>query len=223
MEHSEAARLMMVERYMLGELSPHEREAFEEHFFACQDCASDLSSEATFLDHSKVVLSAAESETRKLRVDVRASKWPAWFKPAFVLPVIAVLAGLVSYESFVAIPSARHEIVNPQVLPALSLINAASRGGTEGQLNVRAGQPFLLFVDIPGDSHYTSYSAQLLDSSGHKLWSLPVTSAAVKDTVSIRVPGQERSGTYTLVVNGSTNEGSTNELERLPFALQVAQ
>jgi hypothetical protein len=223
MEHSEAVRLMMVERYILGELSANERETFEEHFFACQDCASDLRSEATFLDHSKILLAAADAETRKGKVEAAKSKWQAWFKPAFALPVIAVLAVLLGYESFVAIPQARHRSRNPEALPALSLINAATRGGTEEHLNVRRGQPFLLFVDIPGDSRYVSYSARMLDTSGRELWSLPVTSVAAKDTVSIRIPGQQNSGAYTLVVRGVMNDGSTNELERLPFQLQVAR
>jgi hypothetical protein len=223
MEHSDAVRQMMVERYMLGELSPAEREAFEEHFFVCAECAQDLSSEAAFLDHSRILLSAPEAEPRESNVEVRAPRWQAWLKPAFVLPVVALLAALLGYESFVAIPRARHQTSSPQILPALSLINAASRGGTVDQLSVRRGQPFLLFVDVPGDSRYISYSAQLLDSAGHQLWSLPVTSAAAKDTVSIRIPGQQNSGAYTLVVRGVMNDGSTNELERLPFQLQVAR
>ena len=35
MDHSEAVQLMATERYLLGELSPDQREAFEEHFFEC--------------------------------------------------------------------------------------------------------------------------------------------------------------------------------------------
>jgi len=42
MDHSEALRLQAAERYVLGELSPELREQYEEHYFTCEECASDV-------------------------------------------------------------------------------------------------------------------------------------------------------------------------------------
>src|SRR5436305_15330434 len=42
MEHSEATDTMAAERYLLGEMTPEDRDAFEEHFFDCSDCAADV-------------------------------------------------------------------------------------------------------------------------------------------------------------------------------------
>ena len=47
MDHSEAVRLMATERYLLGEMSPDVREAFEGHLFECEECALDV----VFLRH----------------------------------------------------------------------------------------------------------------------------------------------------------------------------
>jgi anti-sigma factor RsiW len=57
MGHDEAVRTLATEKYLLGELDPELRDQFEAHVFACQHCAFDLWSAATFLEYAKVVLS----------------------------------------------------------------------------------------------------------------------------------------------------------------------
>ena len=42
MTHSEAVQQMAAERYLLDELAPDVRDAFEEHMFDCQECALDV-------------------------------------------------------------------------------------------------------------------------------------------------------------------------------------
>jgi hypothetical protein len=42
MNHQEATELAAVEKYLLDELSPALRDAFEEHFFGCPECSADL-------------------------------------------------------------------------------------------------------------------------------------------------------------------------------------
>lgn len=225
MDHAEATRQMMVERYLLGELSPNEQEAFEEHFFACEECALDVRTEAAFLDHSKVVLSAPIQETRSNRTEKQTSRWQTWLRPAIVLPIVVVLAGLLSYETLVKIPRIQRsaaEAESAQILPALSLINVATRGGEQAELTLQKGQSFLIFVDIPADNHFSSYSAEMIDGTGRSVWSLPMTSGAAKDTVSIQIQGQQNSGTYTLVIRGVGSDAHTTEIERLPFELKFA-
>jgi spermidine synthase len=50
MSHDEAVRILAAERYLLMEFDERVREAFEEHFFACSDCAADLRIGVAFLD-----------------------------------------------------------------------------------------------------------------------------------------------------------------------------
>lgn len=222
MDHDEAMRKMMVERYFLGELAADEQDAFEEHFFSCEDCALDMRSEAAFIDHSKVVLAAPAQEAVAQKAKRQTGGWSAWFRPALAVPVMAVLVVLLAYESFVEIPKARHlaaQSGTPQVLPALSLITTATRGENKAALTVHKGEPFLLFVDIPTQTRFISYSAEMHDPAGKTVWSLPVTTETAKDTVSIRIPGQQDSGTYTLVVRGLESSGSGTDLGRFPFEL----
>ena len=42
MDHEVARTSHAVERYLLGEMPSSERDEFEEHYFACTDCASEI-------------------------------------------------------------------------------------------------------------------------------------------------------------------------------------
>jgi anti-sigma factor RsiW len=53
MDHQQATQLMAVEKYLLDELAPEVRDEFEEHFFDCQECATDLRATAGFMDAAK--------------------------------------------------------------------------------------------------------------------------------------------------------------------------
>ncbi len=59
MDHNEAVRLRAVEKYVLGELAPSQRDEFEAHYFDCQECAQDVKAVAEFVDNVRAVLRAA--------------------------------------------------------------------------------------------------------------------------------------------------------------------
>lgn len=222
MDHSEAERQMLSERYLLNELTPELREQFEEHFFSCQQCALDVEAGAAFLDHSKAVLSSPVKPEVPEPVRQGSKKFWAKLRPAFVLPVLG-LALLLSYQSFVVFPQLRHAAQlaeRPQLLPALSLINVGARGENHASLLTRKGEPFLLFVDIPGENRSSTYVASLQDAAGKETWSLTIPQAATKNTISIQVPGVYSPGNYTLVVRGENGTQAT-EVGRYPFNLQI--
>jgi len=224
MDHAEADRQMLSERYLLNELTPEVREEFEEHFFSCQQCALDLEAGAAFLDHSKAVLSPPLKSEVVRPVPEGSQRFWARLRPAFALPLLGLLIVL-SYQSFVVFPRlqhAAHSAGNPQLLPALSLINVAARGENQASLLARKGEPFLLFVDIPGDDRFSTYVANLQDAAGKELWSLTIPQAATKDTISIQVPGRDAPGIYTLVIRGESGTENT-EVGRYPFNLQFQQ
>ena len=133
MDHAEAERQMLSERYLLDELTPEVREEYEEHFFSCQQCALALEAGAAFLDHSRAILcSPVKSEVLQPARHGSQKFW-ARLRPAFVLPLLA-LALLLGYQSFVVFPQLRHAaqfVERPQLLPALSLINVGARGGNK--------------------------------------------------------------------------------------------
>jgi len=89
MDHSEAVQQMAAERYLLDELSPELRDAFEEHMFDCPECAFDLRAEAAFLSEAKVQLPEviASTPTRSSPAPTRKAakkfNWFFWQQPPF--------------------------------------------------------------------------------------------------------------------------------------------
>src|SRR3984893_19526268 len=106
MDHDEAVRTNVTERYLLDELDPEMRDQFEEHLFDCQDRALDGRAAAMFVEQSKAILSERpEAGPVKAPVPVsKAAGWFAWLRPAFAVPVFALLLAMVGYQHFVTAP-----------------------------------------------------------------------------------------------------------------------
>jgi hypothetical protein len=215
MDHQEAIELSAVERYLLGELSPLERDDFEEHYFSCHDCATDVRITAQFLDGARKELRPGRAQ-RHPDSAVRRPSVPPWltalWRPAVLAPAMALLLLIVGYQNLVVYPHMTRyltQLRQPAVLSAVSLISANSRAGGRLQVSSAANQPVLLVLDIPAEERYTSYVCELVTASGTVLWRVPVSSRQARDTVSIGVPaGVLQPGGYILVVKGLVGEGS---------------
>jgi len=64
MDHDVVVRQQMTEKYLLDELSPTERDEFEEHFFDCADCAIDVRAGSTLIEQGKIILAEEPTEIR---------------------------------------------------------------------------------------------------------------------------------------------------------------
>jgi len=218
---------MAAEKYLLGELTPEARDQFEEHFFGCQECALDVRAGAALVEHSKVVLSepVAVAPAREAAPAPARPGWFAWLRPAFAVPLLALLA-VMGYQNLVTYPKLKGEVAmvnQPQILASASLINANTRGAGRTVVSARQGEPFLLFLDIPTETKFTSYVAELDGPGGSAEWSLTIPAETTKDMVPIRVPADHHAaGMYTLVVRGVDSSGGKSfEIGRYPFELQI--
>src|SRR5271163_4695785 len=188
MDHHEAVRREAVEKYLLSELPPPERDEFEEHFFDCQECAADLRTTAAFLDAAKREFKRTPA-ARPAPKAAKKSRFAFLWSPAFASPAFALLLLVIAYQNVVVYPRLAAEVAqtrNPEILPSLSLIGGNSRGGAVPSVAVGRSQPLLLSVDIPVADQYARYSCVLVAPSGAIVWRMPVSAAQAKDTVSIR-------------------------------------
>jgi Putative zinc-finger len=224
MDHSEASRLMASEKYLLDELSPNEMQAFEEHLFGCHECAVDVRAGSLFLEHGKVELARPSSEAAVTSAEVRRSRGFSWW-PAFAIPAMAALLIVIGYQNLVTYPAMKGALAEnkaPKILTAASLVSSASRGAAPSVVDVRAGEPFLLPLDIPQQNAYQSYEVELQNPAGGVEWSLPISSELIKNTLTIRAPGVDKSGHYEVIVLGRNTQGQSSEIGRCPFELQFA-
>src|SRR5258708_30206891 len=56
MDHEEATSTSAAEKYALGEMTPEERDQYEEHFFECPECAEEVQAAAIFLENAQLVI-----------------------------------------------------------------------------------------------------------------------------------------------------------------------
>jgi hypothetical protein len=223
MDHHEALRREAVEKYLLDELSPQERDEFEEHFFDCPECAADLKTTTAFLDEAKRELRRAPTAKPAPRVRKPLRLGFLW-RPAILAPAFALLLSVIVYQNVRIFTPAGESarLDSPEVLSAVSLIGANSRGGGNPSVAVGKDQPILLTLDIPAAQQFTSYTCALIAPSGATIWRVPVSASQARDTVSIRVPGADlKPGGYTLRVQASPVRGEPVDIAQYRFTLSA--
>ena len=223
MDHNEAVRQKATERYLLDELDPELRDQFEEHLFDCQDCALEVRAAAMFAEQAQVIL-AEPAIPSKVREPARTPAKPGWFgwlRPAFAMPVFALLLALIGYQNFVTYPKLMRAANEPQVGPWAS-VNVSTRGAGTAVLKAHPGEGFGLLVNFPPEDGFASYVADLYNPAGKLEGSAPISAAPAGEDRQIYIPGRNRlPGTYTLVVHGITPAGESKELSRHPIDLQI--
>jgi anti-sigma factor RsiW len=215
MDHKTAERTMAVEKYLLEEFSPEEKDDFEEHFFSCEECARELKMGAAFMAHAKESLKTAPAAMPTL-APVKAPKRDRfkWFSPAFALPAMAFMLGLVVFQNLVQLPELHRSLTAlnaPEVLSSADLKSGSSRGDAN-VVSAEAGALFQLTIDIP-DTANVAHIAELYDASGRKLWTLAIPEDAPRDGLALKMPGDLPAGSYSLAVKqaGTAESGAASQ------------
>jgi len=224
MDHNEATQQMAAERYLLGELTPEVRDAFEEHAFDCPECSIDLRAGASFIGAAKVEFpkiaetSAALPKPEIVRPTKKPFDWLSWLRPAFAVPAFAALLALVAYQNLDTIPALRKAATEPSVLPSTSF-HAGTRGAAHQAVAADRTQGAVLSIGLPQESGYTSFAFEFYDPQGKQIWmrSIPA-SQSVSDsdgTVSLVIPGSGLTqGSYALAIIGIDGKGTRTEVDR---------
>jgi hypothetical protein len=231
MNHSEAVKEMAAERYLLNDLTPDARDAFEEHMFDCTECALDVRSGMSFIGEAKAQLpdislgSPAANITSMPRKQNK--EWFSWLRPAFAVPAMAALLLVVGYQNLVTLPALHSAADQPHIVPEAPLAGA-TRGGGHSSIAADPTNGVALPIDIPVDltGIYSSFSFALTDPKGKKVWgnSAPAQSAEHDLQASLVLPGRMlQNGTYTLVVSGVDAKGAQTPVARYVFDIALSK
>jgi len=229
MDHSEAVRLNMVEKYLLGELSPDVRDQFEEHYFDCPECAADVRALSTFMATSRTIF----NEESAVKTPSTAPKpaglgWVSWLRPAVAIPAVAALAAVVIFQAAVTIPNLKEQAAthrSGQVYASSFRLQGSTRGESTTTVAINPNQSFALDFDFTPSQTLPSYLGSLVNSSGSTILTFRVSGDQANKELHLVIPENEVSpGTYNLVFtgeDGAVDSGQENEVQRLSFAVEL--
>jgi len=229
MDHNEAIRLQAAVKYVLGELSPVQREEYEEHYFDCGECAVDIKALATFTDTTREVLRRErESQLAKDLVPARGG-WLRWLQPVVAVPAMAALLLIIAYQNAVTIPKAREEATSgaAQVfVTSRTAKMAVVRGSDElTKLSARPNESLPIKFDFTPSPVSDAYVCQLQEESGRSVLQVRLPGSFTNKEVNLVVPpNRVKAGKYTLVFTadpGATGQPTKNEVLRLSFAIEI--
>ncbi len=199
MEHEDAIRSRFAERYVAGELSPEERDAFEEHFFECPECAEEVRWEQIFAANFRAV---SREMAAALRPE-RREPWWAWFRPRPALAYsLAANAILIIGFGFVILSGTRGP--GPRLMPAY-FASPPSRALEEPRAIPAGARSIAVHFPLP-DQRYTSYSYAIVDSAGRSESADTLAAPATAESdLYLEVPVSSLpAGVHTLTIRGDS-------------------
>ncbi|MBT9330732.1 zf-HC2 domain-containing protein [Paracidobacterium acidisoli] len=229
MDHKDAIGISAVEKYLLHELTPEQRDAFEEHYFGCEECFSDLRSAQLFLDAAKLEL-ARQPEVMAPAVskDKKLIRFPLFMRPAVLIPAMAAMLAIIVFQNAVTVPSLRGDVASldrPQLLSSVALADGSSRGGPTPEVVTQPHQRFVLSVDIPAQDRFSRYTCSLYSPSGSRIWTMTIPASRTTDAVPISIsPDTTKAGVNTLIIQGipkSGGDATPVDLSRDSFLLTI--
>ncbi len=209
MEHAESVKSMAVERYLLGEMPDEERDAFEEHYFACVECGDDV--------YAGTALIAAV-RVRERHPKPQPQPWgqpqPRPWLARMAIAAAAAFAIFAGYQGGVVIPQLRQQLAVIQkefgggglgrVVRAYPL-PAMQRQGEQDHQVIRSDRPFELDVEISPEKGATGYVLEIVDAGGKTRAHVHVTADEANDSIHLQPPGSKLPpGRYSLKVSPET-------------------
>jgi hypothetical protein len=229
MNHNEARQLQAAEKYLLGELSPTQREEYEEHYFDCAECAVDLKAMAVFADNAREVLRQEKVSSVVAGRAAAHGGWFSWLKPIVAVPAFAVLLLVIGYQNTFTIPQAEKRAAQGTALvlgaPPSTLRGSNVRGEEELRVPVHSNDSFSLQFDFTPRRTLDQYLCQLQDESGRSVSQVTFPGTSTNREVELTVPGGlVHAGKYSLVFTGGSGmkgQSTADEVLRLTFTIEI--
>jgi hypothetical protein len=213
MDHATATDSQATERYLLGELSAAEADAFEDHYFDCAECADDLRVGVQVMSGGRGLAREAPRETVAPVVPIaehraRCSWVPAVAAAALMLAITAPV--IVKQQRDASAPV--FEVADRKVY----LTGASRAESAEPVETIDGDRKTAISVDVPANAAYSRYEVRLLEPDGSVL-ARPFTPDPNGEPLLLTVRGLD-AGSHELVIVGITPAGQQAEVtERKRF------
>jgi hypothetical protein len=210
MDHIEAVKTLAVERYLLEEMTQDEREAFEEHFFSCAECAEDARHASALRDGvrsglARSMASPGANESARVLPLRRAG---AGWRSSLALPwaAAALLAIGLGYQTVEGPLLARHQADSVALAP--STLRPASRG-QETVVSPGPGGIVTLAVDLGGAPFDRDIRYELARTDGRTIASGDAPLPSPGAPLLLMLPGSLLAGSERFVLT-LNNTGAAN-------------
>jgi hypothetical protein len=207
MDHETAIQIKASSRYLVGDLSPVERDDFEEHLSDCTRCLDEVWTASVFAANAKAVF-----RDRAARAPApKKAAWSEWFWPRLVPALAALcLAAFVIYQNAFVMPGLKA----PQSVATAVILDGETRAGIP---QVAAGQALRFQMALDHAPAGGRVIVELADASGKVVSRGPVTSPGPNQVLDVYFPGKLHSGRYFLVVRADEAGQPGPELTRNQF------
>lgn len=224
MDHAKARKMNAVERYILGDLPAADAEEFEQHFFGCVECSSDLHAAASLAENARSIFASGAPVAAPKPPRRWADSLAAFFRPPLAASAAfaaLALVALVGYQNSVTIPALRRQaaLASSVQSPVSFVLRAAARGD-DAAYTVPASAPFfILRFDPAWDQPASILRCRLQPSSGAPAISLTTGAPEAGKPVNLICPTSlVGSGKWLLTVEDSS---SGAELARYSFTVRL--
>ncbi|MGZ7060579.1 MAG: anti-sigma factor family protein [Candidatus Angelobacter sp.] len=215
-DHDEAVKGLMAERYLLGELNAGELDAYEEHLFSCDACFEQVKAGTEFVGQLRHIgtqdpqVPLAPGFMSRLVTNARQ-------------PLTVAVFGCLLFATGIAIHQnsviSRLKEPRPEIRSVLT--GVAHGSGETNVIKVPRNSGLSLNVEYTRKGEFTSYRAQILSGSGKAMHAVALPETQLGTIASIALPAEAlEPGQYSIVVFGRRSDGTQEEVGRGAFELQ---
>lgn len=198
MNHETAVKGRAAERYVLAEMNPQERDAFEEHFFSCGPCAEEIRLLSVFVENAKAVLREPGEPWPLQRSAPPARPPQRWFGGLFPSFAMGGLATFFAVMLAVQVGT-NHQLLEARLAPAI-VLHGQSRGAIPP---IAAGQPLNLLIALEEPVQGPQIAAEIRDEAGAvvKRIAASLSTASAESGLSLYMPDPKlKPGRYAVVI-----------------------
>lgn len=225
MDHETVIAIHAVERYLLADMPAADRDAFEEHFFDCPECAQAVRSGLAFVSGVKAVITTERQSDPVQRAAIPPARF-AWRWQAWAPSLAGVLLLLVAaYPHFVRGPSLERRLEQAAAwrqAPAPAAVLVPDIRGPFTPVPYQVGSLLRLRLDIPPTLPPGTYDARISNEDGREVGVTPLSIAAGADSAEIFCSDPDlHPGRYTVELKARNTAATTAAVASYRFELNV--
>jgi hypothetical protein len=213
-EHEEAARNLMAEQYLLGEMTGDERDSYEEHLFSCQICFDQVKAGSELVSHLRQIGPEASSSVSSF-----VARLLTGFGQPFTMTALALLISASAFNVY------QYRMINslkqPRVITASLFLSDGARAGGVKKLALSPDTRFDLSIQVLQPGNFSAYEGRIQTESGQLKATVPISAEEIKDTIHLSLDSSVITpGTYLIIVNGLNPDGKKTEITQCRFQIE---